>query len=961
MGVPHRSFWIANMVQVRGRRDLAEYLARRSDVARVEPNRPRCRFASRSRRQLSPDSGMSIQSIQAVAASPEWNVTKIGAPSVWAAGFTGQGIVVAGADTGYDWTHPALKGKYRGWNGTTADHNYNWHDAIHNAGAANTCGSNTTAPCDDDTHGTHTMGIMVGDGGANKQVGIAPGARWIGCRNMDRGTGTPARYTECFQFFLAPTNLAGASPDPSKAPDVVNNSWDCPPSEGCTDPAVLKSIIESLKAAGIAVVVAGGNQGSGCNTMDVPEKYAASISVGATDSADAIASYSSRGPGDNNMIKPEFVAPGSGIRSTLPGGGYGSMSGTSMASPHAAGAIAVLLSAFPALIGDVDGVVGALESSALPRTTTQTCGGVAAGVVPNNTAGWGRIDVLAAYNNLASPNVEPTVTLTSPANGASFVTSATIPLAATASDTDGAVTKVDFFEGPTKIATVTSPPYTYNWPGVGAGTYVLTAVATDNRGGSTTSNAATVTVGSGGSLPSPWLERDVGAVGVAGSASFASGAFSVRGSGADVYGLTDQFHFVYQELTGDGEIVARVASVANTNNYAKAGVMIRQDLTTNSPYAMVEILPRKASGFQWRLAPGGTTASSGGNGAAPYWVRLVRSGNTFTGYQSADGTSWQALGSTTVALAADVFVGLAVTAHNNTTTCTAVFDNVAAAFGAPNTPPTASITSPVDGADLLNPDTVSITADASDPDGVAQVAFYDGASLLGTLTAPPWIFPWSSPPEGPHALTVQATDNRGLAAASATVNVTVEYTPTTSLPPPWQERDIGSVGVPGGATFSSGAYTVQASGSDIYNKVDQFHFVYQALSGNGEISARVVSVQNTSDYAKAGLMIRQDLTTDSPYAMMEVLPKKSSAFQWRPTAGAFTSSVGTSGAAPIWLRLVRSGNTFSGYRSSDGVTWTLVSSQTVSLATDIYVGLAVTAHNNTATCTAVFDQVAVTP
>ena len=270
------------------------------------------------------------------------------------------------------------------------------------------------APCDDDTHGTHTMGIMVGDGGAGNQVGMAPGARWIGCRNMDEGVGTPARYTECFQWFLAPTDSNDANPDPSKAPDVVNNSWDCPPSEGCTSPDVLKSVIETLRAAGIAVVVAGGNEGPGCATMDVPEPYDASISVGATDSSDAIASYSSRGPGDGGIIKPDIVAPGSGIRSTLPGGGYGSMSGTSMASPHAAGMVALLISAAPALAGDVDAIEAAMKQTALPKTTTQSCGGVAAGSVPNNTAGYGRIDALAAYNLLAGPNTPPTVILTSP-------------------------------------------------------------------------------------------------------------------------------------------------------------------------------------------------------------------------------------------------------------------------------------------------------------------------------------------------------------------------------------------------------------------------------------------------------------------------------------------------------------------------------------------------------------------
>ena len=140
------------------------------------------------------------------------------------------------------WTHNALKPQYRGWNGSTADHNYNWHDSIHSGGGA--CGPNTQAPCDDNGHGTHTTGTTSGDDGAGNQIGVAPGAKWIGCRNMDQGNGTPATYTECFQFFIAPTDLNGQNPDPTLRPHVMNNSWGCPPSEGCA-PDTLRTIVEN--------------------------------------------------------------------------------------------------------------------------------------------------------------------------------------------------------------------------------------------------------------------------------------------------------------------------------------------------------------------------------------------------------------------------------------------------------------------------------------------------------------------------------------------------------------------------------------------------------------------------------------------------------------------------------------------------------------------------------------------
>ncbi len=151
------------------------------------------------------------------------------APAVWALGYTGQGIVIAGADTGIRWTHNALKPHYRGWDGTVANHNFNWHDSIHNS-VSNPCGNDSPQPCDDFFHGTHTIATAIGDDGAGNQVGMAPGAKWIGCRNMDVGNGTPARYIECMEFFLAPYPVGGvpAQGDPSLAPDITTNSWACP-------------------------------------------------------------------------------------------------------------------------------------------------------------------------------------------------------------------------------------------------------------------------------------------------------------------------------------------------------------------------------------------------------------------------------------------------------------------------------------------------------------------------------------------------------------------------------------------------------------------------------------------------------------------------------------------------------------------------------------------------------------
>jgi subtilisin family serine protease len=216
---------------------------------------------------------------------------------------------------------------------------------------------------------------------------------------MKQGIGSPATYAECFQWFLAPTDLSGLNTNPAMAPDVINNSWYCDASEGCTDLLIYQTIVETLRAAGIVVVVSAGNAGSGCSTVTMPAIYAASFTVGSTDSADNIASTSSRGPitvDGSNRTKPDIAAPGVGVRSSVPGNSYSSMSGTSMAGPHVAGLVALLISAHPELRGNVDMIEYIITRSAVARTTTQTCGGLATNTIPNNTYGWGRIDALAA-------------------------------------------------------------------------------------------------------------------------------------------------------------------------------------------------------------------------------------------------------------------------------------------------------------------------------------------------------------------------------------------------------------------------------------------------------------------------------------------------------------------------------------------------------------------------------------
>jgi serine protease AprX len=351
----------------------------------------------------------------------DWNLRRLEVERVWDMGYRGQGIVIGGQDTGYDWDHPALKRSYRGWDpvGGTADHNFNWHDAW----------DETSEPHDDGSHGTHTLGIMVGDDGRGNQIGLAPGAQWMGCRNMRRGIGNPASYTECMEFFLAPYPLDGdpfSAGDVARGPDVVNNSWGCPDFEGCED-NTLEPALEALRAAGIMMVVSAGNEGPACGTVtEPPARYEAVLSVGATDQSGTITFFSSRGPvsasdGDPTLLKPDIVAPGFDIRSSIAGSGYGTASGTSMAGPHVTGLVALLWSAWPDLKGDIAATQAIIRQSANPVEVSATCsretaselgGGFFSQVfaaldpevcscgevdgVPNNVYGWGEINAWRA-------------------------------------------------------------------------------------------------------------------------------------------------------------------------------------------------------------------------------------------------------------------------------------------------------------------------------------------------------------------------------------------------------------------------------------------------------------------------------------------------------------------------------------------------------------------------------------
>lgn len=386
-GLSYTPYYLVNAVEVDGGAAVEAWLSRRPEVDRVLPS-PRLRPL--------PAPAAPLRGHDPAPTGPLWNVQLTGADRVWRdLGVTGRGIVIGASDSGVDGTHPALAPGFRGG----AD---SWYDPW----------NGTRAPADRAGHGTHTLGSAVGrapdgatpariapDGVAPQAVhpiGVAPGAQWIGCVNLDRNLGNPAHYLDCLQFMLAPFGPGGdplRDGRPERAPHVLTNSWGCPRLEGC-DATVLRPATAALAAAGIFFVAAAGNSGPGCGSAaDPPAPDPAALTVGAVDRNRAVADFSGRGPAPDGAAKPDLVAPGVAVLSALPGGTYGQLDGTSMATPHVAGVVALMWSANPRLVGDVARTRQILRDTAKPALPAHwdddACGA-------GNTRGAGVVDALAA-------------------------------------------------------------------------------------------------------------------------------------------------------------------------------------------------------------------------------------------------------------------------------------------------------------------------------------------------------------------------------------------------------------------------------------------------------------------------------------------------------------------------------------------------------------------------------------
>jgi hypothetical protein len=573
-------------------------------------------------------------------------------------------------------------------------------------------------------------------------------------------------------------------------------------------------------------------------------------------------------------------------------------------------------------------------------------------------------------------------------------------------------------------------------------------------------------------------DQDIGSPAQAGSLSYLNGTYTITAGGSDIGGNADQFHFAYNTYSADGSIIANVASLANTNGAAKAGLMFRNGTGASAAYAGIFVTPSSGAVLSARSADGTTAGETSIFGiAAPRFLKLSRSGSQFAGYYSSDAITWTQLGSSqTVNLSANALVGLAVTSRNVTTTTTATFRNVSVLMpagwnendvGAPGLPGFAEY-DPADNtfavtgsgsdiggtSDQFNFASRNMTgggsvvarvdalgsADPSAKAGVMVRSDYTAGSIFADVVRTPQnnlLFQWRSATGAAASSTSIAVPNGAIwlklaqqgdavsayfssnnvtftqigaaqtvpmASATALAGLAVTshnnaaltsaaFSSVSIVQTGFADADIGAPPLAGAATYDapSDTYTLSGSGSGLFRSAstggailraitpdspsspviakplyDQLNFASRGMSGDGSVISYVNSIANTDAWAEAGLMIRADASNAAAaFAGVFATAGNGLVFEWRPagaTAVRRQVVVPATGlnAAPTALKLVRAGNTFWGLYSTDETTWLPIGpAQTVTMPTSAAAGIAVSAHNNGALCTATFTGVTI--
>jgi glucosylceramidase len=491
-----------------------------------------------------------------------------------------------------------------------------------------------------------------------------------------------------------------------------------------------------------------------------------------------------------------------------------------------------------------------------------------------------------------------------------------------------------------------------------AGTaYFYTVSATNAQGVSADSLVREITP-RGATLPAPWQQQDIGNTGVTGigGAAGSDGVISLAGAGADIWNTADAFRFAHVPVTGDAILTVRVISQERTHEWAKSGLMFRESLNANSRHIHALLTPQNGVAFHHRAATSGVTAGTNTSGPfAPHWLRLVRSGNTFTGFSSLDGVTWtQIAASVTLDLPATLFAGLSVGSTVQGTLGVTRFDSVSIpGLPAPLPPAPAGL--------ALTPGNASVGLVWQPTPYATSYRIFRSTSLsgpfvqIGVSTSPAY-----SDQNAANGTTyhyqIRGVSSAGQGSASATGSATPS---SNFLPFGWINADIGSVGFPGSASWNAGTYTVQASGSTIWGTSDGFNYSYTPVNGDGTMTIRADSLVNTDTFAaKSGLMFRASSAANSAYAIIALTPGGGVKFEYRSATGGNAASQGAvSGTAPRWLRLTKIGNSLTAFTSADGISWAAVGTAlTLDLGSEFLAGIAVTANNNTTSTTAVLSN-----
>ncbi len=500
-------------------------------------------------------------------------------------------------------------------------------------------------------------------------------------------------------------------------------------------------------------------------------------------------------------------------------------------------------------------------------------------------------------------------------------------------------------------------------------TVSLPAGAAQNAGA--TASLASNTVGVTYTPPAAvsLVGQDVGETLAAGSTTFSGGVYTVKGSGNDIFFAADGFQYALTQLTGDGEIRARVTSQSNTNPWAKTGVMMRETLTAGSRHALMFTTPSNGFGMVWRPTANAATNYAGGpalNTAPNNWVRLVRSGATVTSYASANGNAWTLVHTATLTgLPNTVYVGLAVTSSSPSTLATSTFDNVQVVGSQAVVAPSVALSA----ASAIESGPFTLQAQFSQSvTGLAAGDFIVTNGAVSNLTGSGAGYGVTVTPAAEGAVTVRlpanAALNAGAVGSLASNTVSVTYSPPVVVA--LQSQDVGVVEIAGGMSYNgtTDTYTLQGSGADIFFTADGFRFAYAQLAGDGEIRARILSQSNTNPWAKTGVMIRETLTGGSRHATVFTTPAGEGngyGMVWRPAASGATSYAGgpaVNTAPNNWVRLVRSGDSVTAYASANGNAWTLIRTVTLTgLSSTVQIGLAVTSSSPFTLSSSSFDNV----